>query len=191
MMRLFFLAAAAALLSGCAGFGISGRDDGERWALTGKLGVRTAEQAESALLNWTQCGDSYRLVISGPFGQQLARVEGNRMQALIWVEDAPPQLTSDLQNWLDQNLGWPLPMAELRYWVRGRAAPGRITAEKFDQQQRLIHWQQRGWQVDITRYHQADGIALPERLKAQREPLRSTLLIRQWQLGEEVTCPGS
>lgn len=180
----------ALLLGGCAGMGISGRDASDRWALSGKLGVRQEQQAESVLLNWTQCGERYRLVLSGPFGQRLARVEGNAGGATLWLRNEPPQYTTDIQLWLTQHLGWPLPVAELRYWVRGRAMPGVDARVEHDQQGLPRRLWQRQWQVDYLEFHHQEELTLPRRLRASRDDLSSTLLIKQWQLGEQVqTCP--
>jgi outer membrane biogenesis lipoprotein LolB len=55
---LTWLALAAALLLTACGGGIQpGDDDQRRWQLSGKLGLRAPRLAESAYLNWRQCGD--------------------------------------------------------------------------------------------------------------------------------------
>lgn len=192
-MRIGLVALLAILLSGCAGWGVSGRDDGEHWALSGKLGIRQAGQAESALLNWSLCGERYRLILSGPLGQQLARVEGGPRGATFWLRDAAPEHTSDAQAWLDQRLGWPLPIQQLQYWVRGMAAPERTAGGAIlqrDDSGRIAALEQGPWRVEYLEFHDAGQAALPRRMRASRGDLTATLVIRQWQLGPEVqTCP--
>lgn len=190
--RLIALAILTTLLSGCAGWGISGRDDGERWSLAGKLGMRKAGQAESVLLNWVQCEERYRLTLSGPFGQQLARVQGDAAGATFWLRDAEPEFTAAPQAWLDQRLGWPLPISQLRHWVRGRAAVGPVTAVRRDSDGNAALIEQGGWQVEYLEYHSGAQLDLPRRLRASRNGMAATLVVRQWRLGEEVeTCPAA
>lgn len=190
MIRALGLIAAAMILSGCAGWGVSGSDDGERWSLSGKLGIRQDGQAESVLLNWTTCGERYRLTLSGPFGQQLARVEGGRQGAVFRIDDQPPEYTTDPQAWLDRRLGLPLPVDELRYWVRGRTAPGDPAALSHNAAGELVGIRQSQWRIEYLQFHDAVQPPLPRRLRASRSDLVATLVIRQWQLGAEVeTCP--
>lgn len=188
-LRSLALALMTLWLAGCAGLGVSGRDDGEHWALTGKLGLRQADQAESLLLAWSQCGERYQLTFSAPLGQPLARVEGDDQGALFWL-DRTPEYTRHPQQWLDQRLGWPLPLQPLRHWVRGQPAPELPAAVERDDQGRLQRLQQAGWQVDYLDHFQEGELSLPRRLRVQRDDRTATLIIRRWQLGPEVTtCP--
>lgn len=177
-------------LAGCAGWGVSGHDDGERWALSGKLGLRQADQAESVLLNWSQCGEHYRLILSGPLGQQLARVQGGPEGALFWTNKADPEYTTSPRDWLDQRLGWPLPIGPLQYWIRGLPAPDSPATREYDADHQLQKLQQDGWQIEyLERYRDAPS-ALPRRLRVSQGDRVATLVIRHWQLGTEVqSCP--
>src|SRR5690349_1363698 len=117
--------ALALLLAGCGGGGIRpGVDDQRHWQLSGKLGLRGPQLAESAYINWRQCGDDYDLRLTTPLGQTVARVEGHGDLLTVSIQDKAPVTTGQPEQFLYEQLGWSVPIRALRYWVRGEAAPG-------------------------------------------------------------------
>ena len=113
------------LLAACGGSGIRpGVDDQRHWQLSGKLGLRGPGLAESAYLNWRQCGELYDMRISGPLGQSVARIDGDGARLLVRIEGQEPVTTTDPEQLLQERLGWSVPLRALRYWVRAEQAPG-------------------------------------------------------------------
>jgi len=94
--------AIALMLAACAGPGIRpGSDDREHWQLSGKIGLRGPQLAESAYLNWRQCGDTFDIRISGPLGQTVAKIDGHGAQLRLWFEGREPVSTSDPEALMD------------------------------------------------------------------------------------------
>lgn len=204
-LRFICCSLAALALTACVGGGIrAGVGSGqERWQLSGKIGLRAPQLAESAYVNWRQCGDRLAVRISGPLGQTVARIDGGPESLMLQFEGREPVATSEPESLMREQLGWSLPLRALRYWVRAQAAPG-TAAEFSGPQQQPDSLRQAGWQIDYLAYHQhpapqvaadntaqpRDVTALPAKLRLDGgENLRVTLLINEWLLGAAADCP--
>lgn len=188
-----------ALLAGCGGQGIRpGVDDQRHWQLSGKIGLRGPNLAESAYLNWRQCGEDYDVRISGPLGQTVARIEGRGAMLTVSVNGRDPVTTAEPEQLLQEQLGWSVPLRALRYWVRGEAAPGGGAAIDGPQSQPQS-LRQFGWQVNYVTWHAAQtqpadtqaAFTLPAKLTLRgASGVQATLLISDWLLSDAVTdCP--
>lgn len=179
------------LLTACAGGIRQGDDDRHRWQLSGKVGLRAEQLAESALLDWRQCGSHFDIRLAGPLGQTGAHIAGRGEQLVVQVRDREPVVTRDPAALLHQEFGWSVPLRALRHWVRAEAAPGgehRFTPSTTPGRPATL--EQFGWRIDYQSWHQRDELLLPARLVLTGPDLRATLLIREWQLGHAVTgCP--
>lgn len=202
-LRGITLGLLAALLAACGGQGIRpGVDDQRHWQLSGKIGLRGPRLAESAYLNWRQCGDDYDVRISGPLGQTVARIAGRGDMLTVSMEGRDPVTTAEPEQLLQEQLGWSVPLRALRYWVRAEAAPGSPATITGPQRQPNT-LQQLGWQVDYLNYHveqtpstiqTGDGLraatTLPAKLTLRGGDLQATLLINDWLLSDAVQgCP--
>jgi outer membrane lipoprotein LolB len=178
----------ALILAACGGNGIRpGVDDRQHWQLAGKLGLRGPQLAESAYLNWRQCGDSYDMRISGPLGQTVARIDGDGARLTVRLEGQEPVTTAEPEQLLQERLGWSVPLRALRYWVRGEKAPGGSAALDGPDGQ-PTELRQFGWQVRYLGWHQASAVTLPAKLvmKDDASGLQATLLINDWLLSDAV-----
>lgn len=211
MLRLpTLLVCIALLLAGCGGTGIRpGIDDQRHWQLRGKIGLRGPQLAESAYLNWRQCGEDYEVRLSGPLGQTVARIEGRGAYLTVTIQGREPVTTDQPEELLQQQLGWSVPLRALRYWVRAEAAPGG-GAEIEGPAPQPTTLRQLGWQVDYLAYHQSAGsqaaavtpaaaeqvnrsdssaaaMALPAKLVLRDDGrLQITLLVSEWLLSDAV-----
>jgi outer membrane lipoprotein LolB len=187
----FFIALIFSLLTACTPTGIRpGVDDQRHWQISGKLGIRGPQLAESAHLNWRQCGEMYDMRISGPLGQTVARIDGNGDRLTVRLEGQEPVTTSEPEQLLQRQLGWSVPLRALRYWVRAEAAPG-ASAQIEGPAAQPTALQQFDWQVRYLAYHQTDTVALPAKLTLRNSSgLQATLLINDWLLSDAVEgCP--
>lgn len=177
-----------ALLAACTATGIQpGAGDARRWQLSGKMGIKTARLAESAAINWRQCGDRFDVHLSSLLGQTVARIEGRGEKLSVWMDGHDPVVTAEPEQLLKEQLGWSVPIRALRYWVRGEAAPGggaQLTGP-VGQPDALA---QSGWQVRYPSWHQRDNMALPAKVVVSDAQVQATLLIREWQLGDAAEC---
>ncbi len=162
----------------------------KNWAITGRIGVQQEDQGWHAALRWEQLDDYYRLQVSGPAGQGAARLEGGptgvvlrRGDGVTYQADSPEQL-------LETHLGWQVPLAGLRDWVRGLPAPGELSHLALDEQGRLLGGRQDGWTFVLSNYGEVSGMQLPGRLLLEHPPLQVKLVIERWQLNHSTMPKG-
>jgi len=147
------------------------------WQLSGKLGIRSEQQNQSAYLNWQQCGKSFDIRLSGPLGQGSARLQGSDKTVSLQTND---QLStaSNAEQLLLQELGWSMPVSQLQYWVRGVPSP----AQGYRINKDNSGFEQAGWQISYSELQQVNGLTLPARATAQHPRLKLILLLKNWQL---------
>lgn len=154
------------------------------WQLSGKVGLRGDKLAESAYINWTQCGGDYTIKLTGALGQGAAQIFHQGDNTELRLRDRVVQ-GSDAQALLTEQLGWPIPVDQLVYWVRGLPAPNtrfRINAEANG-------FNQLGWQLYYPRTTAAAAYTLPEKVVAYHPKLNVTLIIRDWRLDNVCSSP--
>ena len=99
------------------------------------------------------------------------------------LADQAPQTAPSVEALMQEQLGWYVPVAGLRYWLTGRPGPGFIDHREVDLSGRLLRLEQDGWQVAFQRYMSIDEmIELPRKLELSNPRLRVRLVIDQWQL---------
>nr|WP_298523010.1 lipoprotein insertase outer membrane protein LolB [uncultured Halomonas sp.] len=155
----------------------------ERWRLAGKVGLRTADDATSANLDWQQTPFFYRMMISGPFGAGRSTLDGSTNGVTLTTPDGRFSASTPEQL-MQQQLGWSLPISALDYWVRGLPAPDVAHEMQSDAQGFPQQLRQAGWTIDYRDWTWAPrlngGLWLPQRLVMTFDNLRATLVVNQW-----------
>lgn len=153
----------------------------EKWAITAKLGIRTAEDSGSVTLNWQQNLDEYRIRVQGPLGQGSALIEGDRSFISIQRPGKDTVYSYDPAELIWQTFGWQLPIDNLRYWVRGISSPeSPIDTLVLSQQGTLESLSQAQWELTFSRYEKIEEWLLPKRIRAKLDDTQLTLIIRTW-----------
>ena len=148
----------------------------QQWQLRGKMGIRSSNKANSAYLNWQQCGQHFDIRLSGPLGQSAAHLYGDNHSVTLTGSEQQPVTAKDPEQLLYQQLGWQLPVSQLRYWVRGIPDPNqRYRADEHG-------FQQSGWRLNYPRQKDTDAYLLPTRVIAEHTRLTVTLILRHWDL---------
>jgi outer membrane lipoprotein LolB len=157
----------------------------QSWTIKGKVGVRSTEENGSANLNWQQqAAASYRINLSGPLGAGATVITGSPAGASLKSGSEPPLRAPNAAQLTMQALGWPLPIDEMVYWVRGLAAPGPAAGEQRDPTGRLQSLQQSGWKLVFSGYESRGPYVLPTRIIGETSgaagPVKVTLVIKEW-----------
>jgi len=155
----------------------------DTWHLQGRIGVTTQHHGGSASLDWRETGDHMTLLLSGPFGLGAVRLHGTAQEMQIRDSKGRSWVTYTPEQALETSLGWPLPIASLRYWVLGLPAPG--VGYKVDVGARGLPTRlaQQGWSVDYAAYKRSGGLFLPQNLSVTRGATRIKLIVSDWALG--------
>ncbi len=153
-------------------------------ARTGRFAVRVEPvgadpEAVQGGFAWYDSGTQVRLDLMTPVGTSLARVEIGPDGRAVLIESNGNRTEADSADALvERVLGTPIPVQELRYWLRGRlpSRPGSaVTVLEHDERQRPLSFVHTGWQVRVEAY---DDLG-PLRMQLHRaEPGVRTIEVR-------------
>ena len=146
-------------------------------------GPAPRRRALSTSFDWQQAGERFRIEFWGAFGQGRALLFGDGAAASL--RDARGNVTSgvDIDDLMEQTLGWAVPVAALRHWVRGRVDPSlAAAAEQRDGEGNLARFEQSGWTIRLSRWRQTAIGAAPGRVVAERAGRVVTVICKEWRL---------
>jgi outer membrane lipoprotein LolB len=151
-----------------------------QWQLQAHLGVSDGKDGGSGELTWRQDGERYDFGVRAPVTGRSWRLHGDaRGATLEGVREAPAQ-GRDAGEVLDRELGWHVPMAELRYWVRGLRAPAGAAEVRFGADGLPAEIRQGGWTVQYRDWFAERSPPLPRKVFATRGAYRVRLSIQDW-----------
>lgn len=151
------------------------------WNLAGRISLDDGQDGGSGKLQWKVSPGSSVLDFYAAMGRGAwhldIRENGVTLKDAKGVHSAP-----DVQTLLQQQLGWPVPVDALQWWVRGLHAPGPVEASNIDSQGLLTQLRQFGWLIEFNRYTGVEAESLPVRLEATRDQYRVKMAVSRWQL---------
>lgn len=214
-MRLAALAALAiAVLSACATRSVQELPlltdwpmrqavlgDLELWALRGRIGVRTPDEASSGNLFWQQRGRSFAAEIDGPLGVGGVRLSGDARRVTLSGSRIDTVTVVDPELELLRQTGLRVPVSGLRYWLLGIPMPGVPAQIDFGDDDLPREIRQSGWTIRYTEYRHWTLNALPRRVIAESGDTALTVIVRDWDIseraataavpvGQEIDMPG-
>ncbi len=155
------------------------------WALTGRIGIRSADDGFNAKFRHTQDGRRFDTTLSGPLGVGTIRVAGDRQGILLTDKDGAQLRLDNPEADLQRLYGWTIPVDSLKYWALGIPDPGVPAAPVLDDAGRLASVEQRGWRVAIDRYREYAGQQLPARITATSSTTRVRLVVDRWRFFDQ------
>nr|WP_300311004.1 lipoprotein insertase outer membrane protein LolB [Halomonas sp.] len=155
----------------------------DSWTLTGKVGLRTPEETNSANLDWLQTPYYYRLLVTGPLGAGRSTLEGREGRFSLTNSEGRFEAETP-EALMEQRLGWSLPVSQLTTWVRGLPVEGQPHTSTEDNLGFPATLSQDGWKIDYRGWMNVDGVWLPNRMVMTYGDIRATLVVNQWQAGE-------
>ncbi len=159
---------------------LHGLDD---WALLGRLSIDDSHDGGSGRLHWQRSANEMQLDFRGSLGQGAWRLHVGPGQARLERGDGSVTAAESIDELVQAEMGWSVPVEALRWWVLGVAAPGGDDALELDARGRPIALAQLGWTVRYDRYLPVGDLQLPGRLEATRGSYRVRLAVKRWTLG--------
>ena len=152
------------------------------WDLVGKISLDDGEDGGSGRLQWSVEHGHSELDFHGAMGRGAWRLKIGQDGVLLEMADGTVQAADDVNDLIQDHIGWPIPLDALQWWVRGLMAPGDIEKESYGPEGLLTDLRQFGWDVDFKRYASFDGVELPIRLNATNSNYRVKLAISSWRM---------
>ena len=149
--------------------------------LSARVAVRYDGQAFSSGLRWRHAAARDEIWLVSPVGQALVHIVDDGDGALLTSADKRQHRAASVEALTRQALGWELPVAHLKHWLRGAAVPGMATeALERDGAQRIVRLEQAGWRIVLGYEPPQDSKELPRRLDLSRGAHEIRLVIDAW-----------
>jgi outer membrane lipoprotein LolB len=123
---------------------------------------------------WLDTGRLLTLDLANPLGTTLARVQVGPGSATLTRSNGEQESAPSADALVEKVLGSPIPVAGLRYWLRGQtgqASASDVFRSPQGQPQRFV---QDGWRVELLRY---DGSG-PQLLRLNRNEANRSISVR-------------
>lgn len=150
-----------------------------RWTVNAQFGVQNGRDGGSGDLEWHQDGASYTFNVRAPNGR-VVRLTGDADRAVLEGVEDKPLVDRDPERLLRERVGWDVPIAALRDWVRGLRAPGAQAALTFNEADLPATMEQDGWQIEYRDWFTDRNPPLPKRVFATSGKNRVKLSIENW-----------
>ena len=154
------------------------------WQMSGVFSITYGNKRDIANFNWQQKLDNYTINISGPMDIGNARVAGDigrvrfwRASGEVFEADTPEQL-------MESQLGWRLPISDIRYWILGIPAPTKVDYKYFDRYGHMNFFKQKGWQVKYSGFWCGvkKGVDLPQTIELTNKGVVIKIKIKKQRL---------
>ena len=152
-----------------------------KWETSGRVGIRTQNDAVSGNFNWQKDPNTFALSIVGPFGQG-ATYMNQTSNGVVTLEYEDKVVTGNNPAiLLQQELGWAFPVEQVTYWMRGLAYPNSASKITKDPESQLPNTiEQDGWKITYSNFTKVEGLSLPQKMQVSNPPFRVNLIINQW-----------
>jgi outer membrane lipoprotein LolB len=156
------------------------------WRLDGKLAVSDEKDGGSGTFRWNQGADGVEMDFHGALGRGAWRMRAGEADAQLTLADGTVHHADSVETLVRQQLGWEIPVEDLSWWVRGLSTPGSFLRREIDGEGNVNTLLQNGWTIDYGKYRDFDGSILPVKLTARRGEWKVKLVIRDWEMTEQV-----
>ena len=157
----------------------------QRFRVSAQGAVRAGHHGGSLALRWIVGPAAYQMTGYGPFGRLIFRLRVDAAGARLHTGRGHFKGTS-ASRLLWRLTGWRLPVAGLRFWIRGIPAPGPVVRRRLDRAGLLASLPQNGWTIRYRRYRHTPRGRLPRLLTLTHAvtvgpgPVVVTIRINRW-----------
>ncbi|TVQ38343.1 MAG: outer membrane lipoprotein LolB [Wenzhouxiangella sp.] len=161
------------------------------WSVSGRMALSDGSRGGSLAFDWRADGSEHdvhlRTVAGGrqwrlSFGPNGAMLEGSGIERM-WALDPDPLV--------EAAVGWPVPVREMAWWIRGLPPPGSQAVVSFAADGALSRVESDPWVMVYQRFDQGREALMPSRFQAESGDYRVRVVLRDWQLGPSRSHPVS
>ncbi len=152
----------------------------KNWTIQGALSLRMNNKTSLANYRWTQENRSlYHIHLSSSLNLYVLDIQGQPGLVSINDHKNKPRTGQSPAALIQQLIGYPLPVNNLYYWIRGLSAPGKLQVQ-YDQYGRISSLKQQNWVLHFLRYTQVKSVDLPQMIDITSPTLKIRIVIKQW-----------
>ncbi len=183
---LWIIAAATALLAGCAALppaqenATPARD--VAFSIDGRLSARHGDQGIAGAFSWSHTPGRDSIDIATPWRQTLAELGGDATGVRLRTPEGKTDAAPDWSTLTERAFGVRIPVEGLAYWIRGEASDASTAHIERDARGRAKLLHQNGWDIDYA-YHD-DSAPLPDRVTLHypgTPPIDLRVVVDRWQ----------
>lgn len=152
----------------------------DAWTTSGSVGITYQGKTDIGTFVWRQEGLYYDFRTYGPLNAASVRIEGRPGIATLWKNVSDSRSSSSPEALMREEMGWFLPLSNLRFWSRGLAAPNIPARKQFDRYGHLALLQQQGWTINYQRYQAVGDKDLPRNVLMTHGDLRVKIVFKKW-----------
>lgn len=153
----------------------------ERWEIEGRTVITQGKEGWNVGLRWQENEGLYQIRLEGPFSQGGATLNGDETNVVLTMNDGKQYSAATPEVLITDVMGWELPVSALRDWVRGLPySKQTIALAEYDEQGRLIHLVQQGWDVEFLRYIPFEDYSMPGKIFIKHSEISLRLIIVDW-----------
>ena len=152
----------------------------QSWSMSGKLSIDDGKDGGSGKLSWSVKDKDSLMSFRGALGKASWQLESRPGFAQLKKSNGDITQAKSVEELLQSELGWAIPVDSLRSWALGVAAPGEPDSLSLDDAGRVIAMQQDGWQINYSRYREFGSFELPGRMDVVRDQYRLKMAVANW-----------
>ena len=150
--------------------------------MQGRIGILTAEESNSASIEWRKEGERTHIRISGMLGQTYARLSKGPEGAKVELSDQTYTGTN-AQQLLYRTTGWNIPVDQLEQWILGIYTSNANYQNNTDGYVEHIYFDQ--WHMQFRTYKDFAGLIMPKKLRVTHPEVTIKFSVHDWQFTKE------
>jgi len=152
------------------------------WTLVGRLAASNSKDGGSGSLTWHQQGSNTQMSFRGALGKGAWELDALPGQASLRFADGREYSAPSVAQLITDHMQVKVPVEALSWWVLGLVHPDDWADRQLDEEGRLTHLKQLGWDVSCSNYKFEEQVWLPGKLVARSEEHSVKLAISKWSL---------
>jgi outer membrane lipoprotein LolB len=150
----------------------------QHWSFDGRLAINKQKESWQANIHWQHFPDKELIKLSGPLGQGATLIELRDDLVTINRGDGKVQSSSQIEAFINQQLGLFVPVQSLRYWVIG------LPEKHLKVTESESGFYQAAWLVEYKQMQTIDSQLMPKKITVMNDKVKLKLIIDEWTLHE-------
>jgi outer membrane lipoprotein LolB len=148
----------------------------KHWSFDGRLSLSNGQESWSASIAWNHTEGRDEIKLAGPLGQGATLIVLTNDWVSIDRGDGKIAQSTQVDAFVQQQLGMLVPVRALRYWVLGLTHPDSAFVERED------GFEQSKWAVHYLQMQQLDSGWMPRKIGVEQDEAKLKLIVEQWTL---------